>query len=38
MSRSKSENGRGVKKAENPSVDGAELKAIGWKPKGISER
>jgi hypothetical protein len=38
MSRSKSENGGVARKAENPSVDGAELKAIGWKPKGISER
>jgi hypothetical protein len=38
MSRSKSENGGVVRKAENPSADGAALKEAGWKPKGISER
>jgi hypothetical protein len=38
MSGSKSENGRVVRKAENPSADGAELRQEGWKPEDISER
>jgi hypothetical protein len=36
MSRSKSENGGVVRKAENPTVVGAALKETGWKPK-VSE-